>query len=59
MLGGNALAAEIGLNDFVVRRGKELARWLDENLKGESSSLPLEFQGNALKSSEEMQIEAL
>jgi hypothetical protein len=59
LLGGNALAAEIGLNDFVVRRGKELARWLDENLKEESSSLPLGLQGNALKSSEEMQIEAL
>jgi hypothetical protein len=52
LLGGNALAAEIGLNDFVVRRGKELARWLDENLEEESSSLPLGLQGNALKSSE-------
>jgi hypothetical protein len=47
-----AILIEGAGKDFVVRRGKQLERWLDENLEEDSSSLPFRLQENALKSSE-------
>ena len=40
--------------DFVVRRGKQLEAWLNENIEGDSESLSFDLSANGLKDSEEL-----
>ena len=40
--------------DFVVRRGKQLEAWLNENLNDDSNPLPFGLQGNGLKISKDL-----
>lgn len=40
--------------DFVVRRGKQLEKWLDDNLNEGFTSEPFDLSENGLKNSEEM-----
>lgn len=44
--------------DFVVRRGKQLEKWLDDNLNDGFTSEPFDLSENGLKNSEETQIGA-
>jgi TraG P-loop domain len=52
-----ALLKEAAGPDFVVRRGSQLKRWLDEQLARPMIGLPFELQENALKISEDLAIE--
>lgn len=45
--------------DFVVRRGKQLETWLNENLNSECNSLPFDLSENELKISNDLAIEAI